>query len=582
MNNFEAKILINNLLQRIVAEADGVMKLPGAFTSQELEALHVAISALESTQEANTMPSNRLPPLPSGGASMDENYEVPTATAATVSGKDELIGSEPELDLEVLTVGPVPENVRLCLDFGTAMSKATLIDDSDGSIHVLPLGEYGEQDVIGQPIMLISSIYIDSDGLLWFGQQAIERSLDEDEDGSRDRIDSVKASVSDGWLHIELNERQNPTDHRVTYEDMVLANLMFLTWAVNHCVEALNYPRNVLRRFAMPCLSGEREQIAIQSLTCMLGQAQILADTYFQALPTGIPLVAFLGAAKQLRNSDYEYAFIGNHLTEPMGVAGSRMSFSKDVRTVFMVIDVGAGTTDFGLFKVVFDTKKQIAKAVEAQGSNLAITEAGNHLDELLMHYVLSKSQVDAENPIWTNLSGALKREIRSFKETLFRENEVIIPLFNSATVEVKLQEFLDLEPVQQFEKDIKETIKKIFEVVDSSWIRSIPDSRLGVILTGGGAQLPMIRKAANDAIMTRHGMIKLQEAIQFPNWMAEDYPELEDDYPRIAVSLGGAREHLVEKVKDAKITAGDIKQTPTLGGYFVTGESDESDSTKK
>lgn len=238
-----------------------------------------------------------------------------------------------------------------------------------------------------------------------------------------------------------------------------------------------------------------------------------------------------------------------------------------------MVIDVGAGTTDFGLFKVHYEPATKVNGSVEAEGSARVVTEAGNHLDELLMHFVLHKAGITQEDTIWTNIFGALQREIRSYKETLFNEGEVIISLLNSDIVEVTLDEFLSLEPIEEFGEQLKLTVEDIFDSIDKSWVRSIPQGRLGVVLTGGGAQLPMIKALANRTITSKHGTLNLQEAVQFPHWLSEDYPELEDDYGRIAVSLGGAREQLVQRRGIARITAGDVRETPTLGGYYQKGD---------
>jgi hypothetical protein len=562
MENVEARILLKNLLQRLSLTSDGKKRLEGTLTDAELKAIQYAVEVLGEPQSVIAEVE-----LQSSKVELDLKKKDPSETIS-----DEGPVSFFELNSSVQDLGESPSGVRLCLDFGTAMSKATLVDDNKESIHVLRLGEQGDQEVVNEPLMLVSSIYIDNGGLLWFGQQAIEKSLEEDEDGSRLRIDSVKASISDGGLSVCLDKRSNPTSLSVTYGDMVLANLMFLTWAVNHCVEDLGYPRNLYRRFAVPCLQGQREKKAIQTLGKMLGDAQILADTYLEALPKGIPLEDFMASVEELGRLENQYNFIGEYLTEPLGVAGSRMTFERKVHSYFLVVDVGAGTTDFGLFKVHYDPATKTNGSVEAEGSARVVTEAGNHLDELLMHYVLSKAAISQEDAIWTNVFGALQREIRSYKETLFNEGDVVIPLLNSEIVELTLGEFLSLEPVIDFRKNLMATVDEIFDSVDKSWVRSIPQGRLGVVLTGGGAQLPMIKAIANKTVNSKHGFLQLQEAVQIPSWLSEDYPELEDDYGRVAVSLGGAREQLVRRSGIARITAGDIKSTPKLGGFYIQG----------
>ena len=139
-----------------------------------------------------------------------------------------------------LTSPEPPRNVRLCLDFGTAMSKATLVqDDADNEseeIHVLHLGVPGDQEEISE-VMLISSVYIDNDGKLWFGKAAVDRSMVEGGDGSRQRLDNIKRRLSEEGWDEEVGPRFNPTSVPITNGDMVLAYLMFMTWTVNSCLE---------------------------------------------------------------------------------------------------------------------------------------------------------------------------------------------------------------------------------------------------------------------------------------------------------------------------------------------------------
>ena len=124
-----------------------------------------------------------------------------------------------------------PENIRLCLDFGTAMSKATLVSngeaEDDEEITVLRLGEYGD-DI--EDFKLVSAVYIDDDGKLWFGKDAEEYCGRDAPDGSRQVMDNIKHWLSLGQVDAEVDGKFNPTDIPVTYADVILAYLTFLTW----------------------------------------------------------------------------------------------------------------------------------------------------------------------------------------------------------------------------------------------------------------------------------------------------------------------------------------------------------------
>ena len=112
----------------------------------------------------------------------------------------------------------------------------------------------------------------------------------------------------------------------------------------------------------------------------------------------------------------------------------------------------------------------------------------------------------------------------------------------------------------------------EILESIDESWvnwIRARPTRRLVVALTGGGADLPMVKSLAEGSIQVNSFEVPLVKALSFPSWLREIDENLEEDFPRIAVSLGGARKRLIERGDAARITAGDVTETPKLGGFY-------------
>lgn len=604
METIEAKILLKNLLKRIRTQDDGTQVLGGVLTDDEIQALRLAFALLDgprleakqTTAEpvsgvATPGPSPHpvqtptpIPPLPVY-PSAPEQAENEAAIDPQPDRDEQTRQAEParkpllELDLGTLSLPEPPENVRLCLDFGTAMSKATLIADEEDNefedIEVLRLGVPGDQEEISET-MLISSVYIDNNGLLWFGKKAVDRSVIESEDGSRQRLDNIKRRLSeDGWDE-EVDQRYNPTGLSVTHGDMVLAYLMYLTWAVNSCLEDLNHPWNLPRRFAMPCFSGAQEHETVHRLRRAIGEAQVLADTFYKTLTQGIPLTDFMAAKGLLRDASRQYPFVAEDLTEPLGVAGSFMSWKNRVDNLIMVIDVGAGTTDLSLFRIHVDPDKHRNTSLEIQNASRGIQFAGNHLDRLLIELILKKSGVTSDDPMWLNTRGAVELRIRDWKESLFNDRFVIAPLLNGTEVEVELEEFLDLEAVQKFGQNLRATMVDILESIDDSWINWIlthPSQKLVVALTGGGAELPMVTKLAEGMLKVRGQMVPIVRALRFPTWLRDVDEGLEDDFARVAVSLGGARRRLIQKGGTAHVTAGDVTGTPTLGGYYARGQ---------
>jgi len=352
---------------------------------------------------------------------------------------------------------------------------------------------------------------------------------------------------------------------------MILAYLMFFTWAVNRCLDDLGEPRNMGRRFALPCLDADKTRNMAQTLGSMIGEAQILADTFADKLPDGVALDEFMQAVRELHKTQMEFNFVQEHLTEPLGVAGSLMSWYEDVNALVMVIDVGAGTSDFSLYRMKFDAESGNSSSFEVAKSRKGITEAGNHLDILLKGFILVEAGVDSNHEDWINIQSNLELDLRDYKERLFREGEIVVSLLNGKMVNVSLDEFLNLEQVIAFGESLKSCRDDIMHRIAPSFIDSAPFGQLAVALTGGGATLPMVQDLAEGRMSAGDSEIKLARTKNFPKWLKRDFPDMEDDYPRIAVALGGARKQFIEFSGVANVTGGDVSRQ-TLGGYYTQG----------
>ena len=544
MEPVKARILLENLLNRVETLENGSLRLSGTLTPDELEALNFAVSLLDSDPPSGPSVVARAPSEPDRQLEQSSSLEL---------GEDQ--GFRPmevvSLDLTAFNPPPVPPNVRLCIDFGTAMSKATLVednvvgeheDDAVENISVLKLGIAGEQEEVSET-MLISSVYVDNEGLLWFGKAAVNQSKSEVGYGARRRLDNVKQSVSEGVLDEAVPKSYNPTETQVTYGDMVLGYLTYLTWAVNDRLKDEGYSRYLPRRFALPCLADTEANHAMREMAKYLGEAQVLADSFGSDVKEGIELSKFVAAVQSLRSKKGKYSFIDESVKEPLGVANSMLSWRDAIKPfLMMIIDVGAGTSDFSLFSIGVDTEKGTNSALEVAGSARGITEAGDYLDDILIEFLLKKGNVTSESKDHLIIRGVLELGIRDNKETLFNEGALTVVLSNNVVVEVDLNEFLALSAVMEFGASLRRTMQGILNDIDTSWanrIQAESTRRLVIAATGGGASLPMVQELATGSVNVHGTVIELAAAIPFPKWLSKIDANLEVDYPRIAVSLG-------------------------------------------
>ncbi|AJZ58462.1 hypothetical protein OI25_2936 [Paraburkholderia fungorum] len=611
MDAIVAKILFQNLLKRFKQTEDGDYQLAGVVTTEEMAALRFAHGTLAGASEVAAALSPNATPVPPIESDNVKGIKAAEGAAAGPGFSDEPVAEEavaetavaeeadvavaeaaaeapaapprkaPVIDLSVLSLPTPPSNARVCLDFGTAMSKASLVEDDIGSgfedVSVLDLGVPGDQEEISQS-MLISSVYIDNGGFVWFGKASVERSVIEAADGSRQRLDNIKRRLSEDGLNEKVGDVFNPIagEVQIAYDDVVLAYLTFLTWATNKCLDKLDFPRNMVRRFAMPCLPADKSRETAHRLRLLLGEAQVLADTFGDRLTQGLHLAEFVDGVAELRRKGIKtYPYVTDDITEPLGVAGSLLKSTSRMDSMVMVVDVGAGTSDLSLYRIVVDPVAGKNSSLEAEGAAIGITEAGNFLDRLLVRFILKKAGIEPDNPDRVRIQRKLELTIRDHKETLFNEGFVTIAMPEIDDVMIELDEYRSMDQVKSFGISLKKTMQDILEKVDDSWtdwIVAEPGRYLTVVLTGGGANLPMVRELAEGEMTVRGKRFKLVPSLAFPKWLSDDYPEFEQDYPRIAVSLGGARRRLIERGGSATIAGGGVKTPPTLGGYFQKG----------
>ena len=209
-----------------------------------------------------------------------------------------------------------------------------------------------------------------------------------------------------------------------------------------------------------------------------------------------------------------------------------------------MVVDVGAGTTDYGLFAVVAPKGMDDQPRFYAvPGTALVLRQGGDTIDKILLQRILDQESIKLGDAEYDDVNSNLRLRIRILKENMFREGSADYNLPTDATGSVSKDDFLKDERVVEFEKMLVQNFRKSLETADPSWIQGLADYGLTVMLTGGGARLPMVR-ALGDEFVDVHGRrLRCKLAPDVPSWIIEQYPTLENEYPQLAVSIGGAAE---------------------------------------
>lgn len=587
MDNKTAAILLTSLLERVDRE-----QIIGIVSSLERQALQLALSSLDGTGKQAPLPAYpaalQTPAFTalSVDAQADQVTLAKEPLAANVS-RTQATPSLPDvaLVLNSLETGtPSDPGVLMCLDFGTAMSKAFATVSPDEYLE-LELGAAAGQSGYTLP----SSVFIGDDGKAYFGFEAIDHSQDLVDSG-RERLDSIK-----GWLSLRregnldspscvLQQTLNPTAYKLTQGDLIRFYLAYLTDMA--CIALGKYVlddkaigRYPKRRFARPCWpDAAQAQWADKLMRSMLAEAQILADTFSGKWSGGIEVAELKAAVEQVKllNMRPDY-LIGEGIPEPVAVAAGAIADNQNLRDAFMVVDVGAGTTDFGLFLSTRmpGNEDDMPRVFQVPASIQGLMQAGDKVDGLLRAFVARKESVDAADNSGRMILADLGRRIRGLKETLFKTGKLEYALADGTVGQVSLEDFLSDEAMKRFSAAVETGFKKALGALDQSWLRwlSLEGVRLNVVLTGGSSALPMMKALGQGVIEVNGFRIMRQPVDPRPDWMDGVPEEFLDVYRQLAVAIGGAAESMPETMTAPPVFPGAGGRSRYVAGRFqITG----------
>lgn len=565
----DQKLLLENLLDRLDADAESQHpQFRGIVSDKEREALRSLV-----TEPATVPQPLDPPPKP-----LPRPVEEPTPESADQPIETGGEG-EPDTSFELNTAAldyessPKPE-WTLCLDFGTAKSKAFAATDDEEEPELLPLPiGRADGDLDGSVHEVSSSVWIDDNGLLFMGSEAVKRGINF-RGSKRRRLDSLKQEISQlhpasdpVQLHRKLPEEVDPTS-TLTYSDAITSYLAYLTDLATTVLDETPRvgTRYTQRRFTLPWWNKDQRQWSGKFLTKRLKRAQIIADTFHGKWHSGIHVDEIKRILRDVATHDEKLSWLvrtepESGVLEPLAAASARVWNDRFARNVMMVVDVGAGTTDISLFWVVQQTPPnsqqmqspeklgQDHQAWPIQPCGTAIKQAGDTLDSLLVAELIRRANLGADVALRQRVSDSLYRKsVRNLKETLFKNGEIKERLVSDHIVELTSEEFMGLEGIKKFEHQICDEIGRLLDGVHESWL-PVTAHGITLVLTGGGCGLPMIRNLANKRWKIGNREVWCRLAIDIPATVKQRFSdEFFREYPRLTVAMGGALKMLLDE----------------------------------
>ena len=556
-----ARSLLQSLLSRLDADAAAERPLFGGVVS---DAERHALRTLLLGGESLVPRSSEEPARP-----VEPAVEPPKPRAKTPLPVVEL-----NTDVLRLDASPAPSWV-LCLDFGTAKSKAFAADDDEEEPELEPLSlGKADEDLDGSVYEASSCVWISDDGQLFVGSEALKRGMNYGDDPALRRpLHSLKQEISQvdpeegaAELDRKLPREVDPTS-TLTCADVIAIYLAYLTDLATTALERRVGTRYVRRRFTVPAWRKEQRRWAADLIGTSMLRAQLLADTFHNHWREGIPVEQVAHAVRTAAEHDDKLLWLkateSENVTESkdatdwtqgtleaLAAASARLWNDRSARDVMLVVDVGAGTTDLSLFWVVqrggegeFHRAWPIADA--------GVRQAGDTLDRLLVEALLQKAGLGVDDTGERARRGLRRKGVRRLKETLFKTGSVTEDLVNDETVTLSQQEFTRSEGVRRFADGIAGKIQELLDRVHESWG---PAGAQGItlVLTGGGCELPMVKSLGDRQWRLGGCTVTCQLAPRVPHTVEAGFSEaFIDAYPRLAVAMGGAMKLRLDE-KDA------------------------------
>lgn len=428
----------------------------------------------------------------------------------------------------------------LCIDFGTAYSKAAAAPVGawshfePGDVRPLMIGGHAPN---GNAFLLDSAVFVDDTHVL-FGRAAIEKA-DSVVGKKRIALKSFKTllSVSDLDRALNTNAPLSVDPHRMfQMRDLIVLYLAYLLEAVEQASAAdpmLEDVTSITYRYAAPAWRSGDSAGMHQSVVRLFGEADAFREAIGDALlaPEGLPLkvIEKILPKAQAQAVPFEMGLI----FEATAAAAYTSIGLEDAGSHFIVVDMGAGTTDIAALA------RLGPRTMELPEARVTLKQAGDFIDQVIANRVIeaaswARSTAD-KSALWT----FLMRQMRDIKETLFADGRAVLRL-NGRQVAINLRDLEKDADFRAFFKSLSDAYTHALAVVrDDAAARG--RTEVQAVAVGGGAAAPFIQDLIRKKATRSTPRVAPRPAT--PEWAhaGEFRGNLAPVFPQLSISIGGA-----------------------------------------
>jgi molecular chaperone DnaK (HSP70) len=437
------------------------------------------------------------------------------------------------------------ERARICIDFGTALSKASLCLDPllplELGVKPLPIGAIARGE---HPLLTPSVLYVDG-GRLYFGPSAMDHAR-RGVESQRDPLLSFKTVLGASNVPQALAQKLRPSmDPTGTFinRDALVMYLAYLDQLIREAIElAPNIPNavvNAKRRYTSPVWkpgSGD-DKIFEAIFNEAAAVSQRLGKLFLQG--EGISIAQCKDALDKARAQPGD-GLLETGIFEPHAAAATALAFSNMPTRFVLVFDMGAGTVDFAAFD--FDESTDPPALTEIKEARQCSALAGDEIDRILIELYIRKRGGEKSREDELRLLRTARLSAREMKKEIFGTGKTSLKTSGWMATTIRLSELMEDQNFRTYLTALRNTMAASLNVVLQR-AEAAGANAVDIVLAGGGSNLPFMADLVKSAGQVRPHNITLRYGPLSPAnplYNSVD-PSLRDIFPQIAMSVGGA-----------------------------------------
>lgn len=439
--------------------------------------------------------------------------------------------------------GGISPQARICIDFGTALSKACICLDPTLPLEVgvrpIPLGLASEAD---HALLTPSVMFVDN-GRMYFGPVAFayaHRGVSM----NRDPLLSFKSVLGAKDVNAALAEKLPPSmDPSGTFRqrDALVLYLAYLDQLIREALRRVpSLPQGAAdakRRYTSP--AWHRGGGVDQMFAIIFNEGAAVSRKLGRLLlsPEGISIAQCRDALEKAAAAP-EDGNLDTGVFEPHAAAAAALAYTNSPTRFVFVFDMGAGTTDIAAFDFNEDAFPPTLE--EIQEARQSCHLAGDEIDRILVDLIMAKrGQRNHEEDM--RLKRTLKLHARAMKKVLFTEGKCTVK-DGWKTTTVRVQDLTEDEQFRSFVSKLGERVGQSLAIV-ANRARGTATPMIDVVLAGGGSHLGFIPELVRSVGVTAAQGVPLRIGPLSPaNVLYANVDEyFVSVFPQIAMSVGGA-----------------------------------------